>query len=133
MTREELEMFIEAVLAMRGKATDAQAWDTPYFFAAWKTDTEYNTGDRVRYGSELYKCEQAHVSQSTWTPDTAHSLWTRIDDPAIEWPEWKQPQGSTDAYRMGAKVSHNEKHWISDVDGNVWEPGTTGAPWHEAE
>lgn len=25
----------------------------------------------------------------------------------------------------------NDKDWISDVDGNVWEPGV--AMWHEAE
>ena len=130
MTREELEMFIEAVLAMRSKATDEQAWDTAYFFPAWKTEHDYTTGDRVRHGSTLYKCLQSHTSQSTWTPDVTPSLWVRIDDPAIEWPEWIQPQGSTDAYAKGAKVSHNEKHWVSDVDGNVWEPGVYG--WTEA-
>lgn len=30
----------------------------------------------------------------------------------------------------GDKVSHNDKHWISDVDSNVWEPGVYG--WTEA-
>ena len=129
MTREELEMFIEAVLTMRNRATDAQSWDVAYFFPAWRTETEYKAGDRARYESELYKCEQAHTSQSTWTPDTAHSLWTRVDDPAVEWPEWVQPMGSTDAYRTGAKVSHNEKHWISTIDWNTYEPGVYG--WEE--
>jgi hypothetical protein len=28
-------------------------------------------------------------------------------------------------------VSHNDKHWISDVDANIWEPGVYG--WSEAE
>lgn len=130
MNRAEMELFIDALLSMRAKATDAQAWNVPFFFAAWKTDTEYKAGDRVRYGSELYKCEQAHTSQATWTPDTAHSLWTRVDDPAVEWPEWVQPMGSTDAYRFGAKVSHNEKHWISAIDYNTYEPGVYG--WNEA-
>ena len=37
--------------------------------------------------------------------------------------------GSTDAYAKGAKVSHNGKHWTSDVDANVWEPGAYG--WTE--
>ena len=31
----------------------------------------------------------------------------------------------------GAKCSHNGKHWMSDVDNNVWEPGAYG--WTEAE
>ena len=38
--------------------------------------------------------------------------------------------GAHDAYSAGAKVSHGEKHWISDQDGNVWEPGVYG--WTEA-
>ena len=91
---------------------------------------EYEVGDRRREGEELYKCLQAHTSQETWKPSVSPSLWVRIDDPSQEWPEWVQPQGGTDAYPMGAKVSHNDKHWISDYDNNVWEPGVFG--WHEA-
>ena len=130
MTREELEMFIESIQTMRNRATDEQSWDAAYFFPAWKTEHEYETGDRVRQGATLYRCLQAHKSQSDWTPDTAVSLWVRVDDPAIEWPEWRQPTGARDAYAKGDKVSHNGKHWISDVDGNVWEPGVYG--WTEA-
>jgi hypothetical protein len=52
-----------------------------------------------------------------------------VDDPSIEFPEWRQPVGATDAYTKGAKVSHKDKHWISDVDGNVWEPSVYG--WDE--
>ena len=48
---------------------------------------------------------------------------------AIEFPEWRQPTGAHDAYSKGDKVSHNGKHWVSDVDGNVWEPGVYG--WSE--
>ena len=58
------------------------------------------------------------------------SLWVSISDPAEEWPEWSQPLGAHDAYEQGAKVSHNGKHWSSDVAANVWEPGVYG--WTEA-
>ena len=53
-----------------------------------------------------------------------------VSDPAEEWPEWSQPVGAHDAYSKDAKVSHNGKHWISNVDSNVWEPGVYG--WTEA-
>ena len=43
-----------------------------------------------------------------------------------EYPEWVQPIGTQDAYNTGAQVSHNNKHWISNVDSNVWEPGVYG-------
>ena len=89
----------------------------------------YAAGDRVLYNDLLYKVLQAHTSQSDWTPDTAVSLFVRVDDPGEEWPEWRQPTGAQDAYAKDAKVSHNGKHWTSDVDANVWEPGAYG--WTE--
>ena len=110
--------------------TDEKAILAPELFDRWSAaSVAYAVGDRVRYGDLLYKCLTAHTSQESWTPDAAPSLWVRIDDPAIEWPEWRQPQGSTDAYAKGAKVSHNGKRWISDLDANVWEPGVSG--WTE--
>lgn len=41
-------------------------------------------------------------------------------------PEWVQPTGAHDAYKLGDKVSHNGKHWESTADNNVWEPGGIG-------
>lgn len=109
---------------------DSDALTAVELFQNWTGEShDYAVGDRVRYSDTLYKCLQAHQSQSTWNPADAPSLWARVDDPTIEWPEWVQPVGSTDAYMAGDKVSHNNKHWISDVDNNVWEPGVYG--WKE--
>ena len=100
-------------------------------FSPWAYPVNYTVGQIRRYtDGKLYKCLQAHTSQADWTPDTAVSLWVSISDPAEEWPEWSQPLGAHDAYSKGAKVSHNGKHWISDLDANVWEPGQYG--WTEA-
>ena len=65
------------------------------------------------------------------TPDAAASLWAEIADPSEEWPKWAQPIGAHDAYSAGAKVSHSEKKWTSDLDNNVWEPGVYG--WTEVK
>lgn len=112
--------------------TDERASDRAWMFPEWDSGSHtYAVGDRVQYNELLYRCLTAHTSQDSWKPGAAPSLWVRIDDPAIEWPEWRQPVGSTDAYPKGAKVSHNGKHWISNVDANVWEPGVYG--WTEAE
>jgi hypothetical protein len=110
--------------------SDEDALSGAELFPRWSDTAVYSTGDRVCYESTLYKCLQDHTAQADWTPDTAVSLWVRVDDPSIEWPEWVQPVGAADAYPKGAKVSYNEKHWISDVDNNVWAPGTYG--WSEA-
>jgi hypothetical protein len=110
--------------------SDADAFNGAELFPRWSETAIYSTGDRVCYESTLYKCLQDHTAQSAWNPADAVSLWVRVDDPSIEWPEWVQPVGAADAYPKGAKVSYNEKHWISDVDNNVWAPGTYG--WSEA-
>ena len=111
---------------------DEDALDNVDVFPNWKVGTYYEIGERIRYEEILYKCIQAHTSQEDWTPDVAVSLFVRVDDPGEEWPEWVQPTGAHDAYPLGAKVSHNEKHWISLIDANVYEP-TEAVPtlWEE--
>ena len=127
---EEAVQIMSRYRTAASGTTDENAILAPELFDRWSAESvAYAVGDRVRYGDLLYKCLTAHTSQESWTPDAAPSLWVRIDDPAIEWPEWRQPQGSTDAYAKGAKVSHNGKRWISDLDANVWEPGVSG--WTE--
>lgn len=108
--------------------SDEDALSGVELYPAWLADTAYQIGDRVRDGDTLYKCVQAHTSQSDWRPGDTPALWTRVS--IDEWPEWVQPTGAQDAYNEGDKVSHNDKHWISDVDSNVWEPGVYG--WTEA-
>ena len=131
ISRFHLEKLRSLIIKASASLSDTDALQGVELFAVWSGDSvDYAVGDRVSYDGTLYKCLTAHTSQSTWTPPDSPSLWVRVDDPSIEWPEWVQPVGSTDAYAKGAKVSHNGKHWISDVDGNVWEPPTM---WTEAE
>ena len=106
--------------------TDEQAETVPDVFPGWVVGVAYSVGNRIRYDNKLYKCVQAHTSQSDWTPDATPALWTRIGDPGDEWPEWVLPTGAQDAYSKGDKVTHNGQHWTSDVDANVWEPSVYG-------
>lgn len=131
ISRFHLNVLRSLIVKASVSLSDSDALNGVELFPVWATDTAYEVGNRVNYSGTLYKCLTAHTSQDTWKPDVSPSLWVRVDDPSIEWPEWVQPVGSTDAYAQGAKVSHNGGHWISDVDGNVWEPGVYG--WTEAE
>ena len=131
MTREHARRLRRYIEQLAVTLPDDDALEAVELFPRWSETAEYSVGDRVRYGELLYKCLLDHTAQASWTPDTATSLWVRVDNPAEEWPEWIQPVGSADAYALGAKVSHNEKHWTSTVDNNVWEPGVYG--WDEAE
>ena len=108
---------------------DDEAETVTVLFEEWHTNTAYAVGDRRQYLGLLYRCVQAHTSQADWTPDVTPALWVRTStDP---FPEWVQPTGAHDAYNKGDKVSHNEKHWESDIDANVYEPGVYG--WTEVE
>lgn len=109
---------------------DEQAAQLPLVFPAWRVDTTYAAGDRVRSGEKLYKCLTGHRAQEDWPPPEAPSLWVQVDDPAEEWPQWRQPQTAEEAYARGAQVRYQERRWISEQDGNVWVPGEYG--WTEA-
>lgn len=117
------------VLAENGTIDEVTATEHLSVFSPWEPDVDYTVGNLRTYGDKLYKCIQTHRSQADWTPEVAVSLWAKAGDPTEEWPEWSQPIGAADAYMTGDKVSHNEKHWISIVDNNVWEPGVYG--WEE--
>ena len=106
---------------------DSEAIEGVELFPAWKTGVSYEIGNRIRYENTLYKCVQSHTSQNDWTPDVTPALWTIVS--VDEFPEWRQPTGAQDAYNAGDKVSHNNKHWISTANANVWEPGIYG--WEE--
>ena len=126
MTLMEAMRLRNAIVIGSESLNDDLASAVPDLFPQWETGTAYVVGDRRNYEEVLYKCIQAHTSQDDWTPDVAVSLWVRTDNPHEEWTEWRQPVGAQDAYMTGDKVSHNEKHWISNIDNNVWEPGVYG-------
>ena len=130
---ENVQKAVVTLARLQAKELDdEQAVEVKYLFNLWNGDGyNYSVGDRVLYNDLLYKVIQAHTSQEDWHPDIAVSLFVRCDDPAEEWPEWRQPVGSTDAYALYDQVSHNGAHWISEADGNVWEPGVYG--WRQAE
>lgn len=108
--------------------SDEDALNSIELFPQWKTLTDYAAGDRVRDRGILYACVQTHISQDAWRPKDVPALWRVIS--IEEWPQWIQPTGVQDAYKKWDKVSYMERHWISIVDDNVWQPGIYG--WEEA-
>ena len=113
------------------KYTDAfPMWSSMGQWDGQQYTGKFDLGYRCRYAELLYKCIQAHSidpRQLDWNPADAASLWARISDPSIEWPEWIQPTGAHDSYVQGSKVSHKGRRWISTFGGaNSWEPGGIG-------
>ena len=130
MTTKEAKEFIKSLINLRISATDPQAIEAPAVYPTWKSDgVNYKVGDRVLYKEVLYKVLQEHISQETWTPEDAPSLFAKVlipDDNVI--PEWVQPD-STNPYMTGDKVTYEGKVYESTIDNNVWNPTEYG--WKE--
>lgn len=128
MKLEKLLRLRDLIRQAAESLPDDDALDGVELFPAWTMDRAYDAGQRVRYGNKLYRCEQAHTSQSDWTPPKTPALWTEVSKPG-EIPVWRQPTGAQDAYNLGDRVRYPDAGgdvWVSTVDNNVWEPGVYG-------
>ena len=126
----ELRALIEKAMTETASLTEAEAVAATCLYPKWNGNSiAYVKGQRVQDDGVLYTVLQTHTSQAGWKPTAAPSLFAKvlIPDPTVI-PEWEQPE-STNPYAKGDKVAHNGKTWVSDIDGNVWEPGVYG--WTE--
>lgn len=127
ITKHYAAKLRKAIVQASVSLPDEVALESIELYPIWKPDTDYTANERHRFEGFLYRCVQSHTSQEGWEPPNIPALWVRVS--LDEWPEWVQPMGAQDAYNTGDKVSHNGKHWTSNVDANVWEPGVYG--WDE--
>lgn len=131
MKRSELLKIRAMIEKAAVSLDDTDALNAPALFPAWASGKAYALDDRVRYGEKLYKCVQAHTSQSDWTPDATPALWTEVAKPG-EIPVWKQPTGAQDAYMTGDKVWYpavDTTVYESTIDNNVWSPTEYPQGW----
>ena len=117
-------------LAQTQQLDDITITENSELFPVWDLNWTGKAGTIVRDEGALYRSIHDVGAGQNTKPSAAPSMWTRIGDPRDEWPEWIQPLGAHDAYASGAKVSHNGGRWVSDAEGNIWEPGVYG--WTEA-
>lgn len=129
---EDATEFRSAVNNIIEALSDEQASSALVLFPIWQVNKNYTSGERIRYNNKIYKVLQDHTSQANWTPTFSPSLFTAllIDEESNNILNWVQPD-STNSYKNGDKVYHNDKFWISTMDGNIWEPGAVNAPWKE--
>lgn len=48
------------------------------FYPEWAENAEYTIGYKVQHGGKLWRCVQAHASQTGWEPENTPALWTEI-------------------------------------------------------
>lgn len=124
MTRAEAIAYRNKIETAASTMTDATALTAVELFPAWVVGKSYAVGDRAQYNGTLYKCIQAHTSQSDWMPSATPALWKTVS--VDEYPEWVQPTGAHDAYNTGDKVTYNGKHYVCTSDANVYAPDVYG-------
>ena len=124
---KEAEEIRKAIDTFAENQTDETLIGNKAAFSLWRAGLSVVRKQILRFNDDLYRVNQSHTTQNDWPPDITPALFTKIS--LDEYPEWVQPTGAQDAYNAGDKCSHNDKHWVSNLDGNVWEPGIYG--WSE--
>ena len=124
---ENIEMFQKQLETITDTLTDEEAKGLSLLFEEWRPSEVYKIGDRIRYNGVLYKCLEDNNATMETPPSVMPSVWTKIFAETVseEIPAWEQPEEGN-GYADGDRVIHNDIIYISQVDNNIWEPGTAG-------
>ena len=124
MTRAKAKQLRQLIEQLAVTLDDETALTGVELFPAWVVGKAYAVNDRSQYNGTLYKCIQAHTSQSDWMPSVTPALWKTVS--LDEYPEWVQPTGAHDAYNIGDKVTYNGQHYVCTSNANVYAPDVYG-------
>ena len=124
MTRGKVKQLRQLIEQLAVTLDDETALTGVESFPAWVVGKAYAVNDRAQYNGTLYKCIQAHTSQSDWMPSATPALWKTVS--VDEYPEWVQPAGAHDAYNIGDKVTYNGQHYVCTSNANVYAPDVYG-------
>ena len=124
MTRGKAKQLRALIEQLAVTLDDEAALTGVELFPAWVIGKAYAVNDRTQYNGTLYKCIQAHTSQSDWMPSATPALWKTVS--VDEYPEWVQPTGAHDAYNIGDKVTYNGQHYVCTSNANVYAPDVYG-------
>lgn len=97
--------------------TQALAWESP---ENWVANPVMKGATRTYNG----KTWESLLDYNVWTPPVG---WREVV--ASGWPEWVQPTGAHDAYKVGDKVTFQGKRYTSLIDANVWSPAAYPQGW----
>lgn len=80
LTESEVSRMLITAQINTLSVDDATALRMMQFYPDWAVGQAYTVGYKVQYKGKLYKVITAHTSQADWTPDTAVTLFERIDE-----------------------------------------------------
>lgn len=78
LTESEVSRLIIARQINSLVVDDNTALRMAEFYPEWASDTDYTAGYKVQRGGKLWRCHQAHTSQTGWEPESTPALWAEI-------------------------------------------------------
>ena len=78
LTESEVSRMLIAQQINTLTVDDNTALRMTEFYPEWAVDTEYTAEYKAQRNGKLWRCRQAHTSQTGWEPENAASLWTEI-------------------------------------------------------
>ena len=77
-TAEEVNRMVIAQQINTLAVDDNMALRMLEFYPDWSAGQAYTAGFKVQRSGKLWRCLQAHTSQSGWEPENTPALWTEI-------------------------------------------------------
>ena len=78
LTAEEVTALLIKQQINTLEVDDQTALRMVEFYPEWTAGQAYAAGYKVQHGEKLWRCVQAHTSQTGWEPENAPALWTEI-------------------------------------------------------
>lgn len=133
MTRKEALEFINALIAIREDATDAQASKASYLYPTLKENSEFlPAGTRINWKGTIKRVAVDLWDTEENNPDNAPILWEDIDYN-------KGYRIIPETITVGTAFVKDECGWWNNtlykslIDNNVWTPDAYPAGWEIIE
>lgn len=78
LTAEEVTAMLIKQQINTLEVDDTTALRMLEFYPEWVDGQDYAAGFKVQLGGKLWRCLQAHNSQTGWEPENTPALWTEI-------------------------------------------------------
>ena len=109
LTESEVSRMLIAQQINTLTVDDNTALRMKAFYPEWKENAEYTAEYKVQRNGKLWRCRQAHTSQTGWEPENAASLWTEICESHAGTLEDPIPYSGNMALESGKYYSQDNK------------------------
>ncbi len=104
----------DELITLANENADASKSDAPL-----KNQVAALFGIVAELAAEIKRLKEANQDREDATEETPEEF--------TQYPEWYRHNGiGPKPWNNGSICTHNDRYWLSHVDGNVWEPGALG-------